>query len=205
MIQILENPARFCISYKGKIHKIFSYFNAASDGGFAIHSYLKTQQLSQVHLGKDYHDKLIDISKMYRESFAIHKTNFHKSGKVVRKNKGGEKFKGEIHGKSLEEIPGAINLFYIQPTTISKYPEIDNKRYYHLDKEGSSIIPPVIQGILCQRSYDFRTKFMDKHIQGSYFIDKRILSKFNLNLFIYVRKHKDGTFPLAQVTGVFEY
>src|SRR5690606_37924235 len=116
-------------------------------------------------------------------------TNFHKSGYITQKNTSGMRFNENAKGMPFEKISDVINLFYIQPTKFSEYPETDNKHYYDLNFGNKHVIPPVIQGFLCKKTYDFDNEFIKKHENGNYFLDENIFSKFDLNLYIYIRKH----------------
>lgn len=205
MIKILKHPARFSISYKNKKYKIFSYFSAANDTSFALHSYFNGKALGRFHFDGDYNSQTIDISKVDKKEFLLHKTNFHDSGMVSQKDKFGKGPNKNIKSKAFKEVDDCITLFFIQPTTLDKYPEIDNKQYIPLDNSGQNILPPIIQGYLCKESYNFQEEFVDKQPEGNYFIDENFFSEFNLVLYIYVRKYKYEIFPSGEITGVFEF
>jgi hypothetical protein len=206
MEKIDEEPARFCITHKDHTYKIFSYFNATSDGSIAVHSYLDWEYTGQVELGQDFNQKTINLKNVQKSRFRVHKTNFHKSGLITKKDTRDQRYSVDICGMNFEEIKDAIMLFYIQPTFIEHYPEVqDEKHYIELTMEGREILPPIIQGYLCKKDYDFENCFISEHTDGHFFIDANILSKFNLNLYIYVRRSTDGIYPSAQAIGIFKY
>ncbi|MBD3311422.1 MAG: hypothetical protein GF349_02925 [Candidatus Magasanikbacteria bacterium] len=207
MFIIKQNPARFSITDSSGSHKIFSYFNASVDGSLALHSYLDYIYIGKVDLEPDFKKKKINIGDVSKTKFRIHKTNFHKSGLINGKDKNGIKFSNDDKGMPFEEIPDAINLFYIQPTRINAYPKIqDNKEYIEIADSADNLFPPVIQGYLCRKSYNFEEEFIkNKSNKGKYFLDKNILDKFDLNLYLYVKKHKDGVYPNAEVIAAYKY
>jgi hypothetical protein len=206
MEEIEDIPARFCITFKGKKYKIFSYFNAASDGSFAVHTYLSWAYTGKCDFGKDYAKQVINLKSVKKSNFKVFKTNFHKSGSITLKDVNDQRFSTDISGMNFEEIKDLIMLFFIRPVLVEYYPEAkESKKYYELTIESYEVLPPVIQGYLCLKDFDFEKCFIAKHPEGHYFVDRNILSRFNLDLYTYVRRAKDGIYPNAQAIGIYRY
>lgn len=204
--EITKSHARFSINYKQQDYKIFSYFNAAKDGSFALHSYFEATHSAFKSFGEKFSDQIIDIKSVDKLKIVNFKDNFHRSGIVKMKNKVGEQNYPDIQSIKFNLIRSETLIFFIQPTIIDRYPRTDSdKEYIELTLGNVSLLPPLIQCFFCPKNCDFESNFINTHLEGNYFKDPNILKSYKLDVYIYVRRYKDGIYPSTPISGILVY
>ncbi|WP_053975906.1 hypothetical protein [Mangrovimonas xylaniphaga] len=196
---------RFCVNLGNSRIKIFSIFRAASDGSLAFHDYFKGNIIGELNSDSIENGQTFLAKDAEFKDFKVHKFNFHKSGTVTVKDKTGNRPNDDYSSIDFRKIPDAITLFVYQLTQLEKYPIIsDQKEYYDLIQGNKAHLPPNVQVILSKKSYDLKSDFEEKN-DSILFINSSILSQYDLNLCINVRKHSSGKYADFAVLTTIKY
>ncbi len=205
IVEIKGTQSRFSIFDGNDARKIFTIFNAASDGSLAFHSYSSGKMIGELNSDSVEDGQTFKLSDAEMREFSLHKINFHRTGTVTRKDNMGERSHDDFCSINYKEIKDAVTLFVFQPTHLDRYPVInDNKEYLDLIQNNLEYLPPNIQFILAKSNYDIINDF--NHCRDSiFFVNDMILRKFDLNLCINVRRHSTGKYPSHEVIASVMY
>ena len=205
IIEILGSPNRFYLSDGLVKRKIFSLFQASSDGSLAFHSYSQGETAGEFDSDSVADGQTFSTRDVEMKEFKLHKFNFHKSGTVTRKDKAGGRSHDDFHSIEFQKIKDAITLFVFQPTFLGKYPVInDKKEYVDLIQGKHEYLPPNAQIILSKKGYNLEDDFKDK-VDSTLFVNGEILAQFDLNLCINVRRHSTGKYSKTEVIASVLY
>jgi hypothetical protein len=206
---INDAQPRFTITINGIRRKVFTYFQASTDGSIAFHTYLPGKYSGQLRLGADFSNATMNLNEMERrDDFIIQKINFHKSGEVTTKSSTGERFDHDkSYSVALERFKdGKNDLCFLQPVAWEVYPVVtDQKNYVELTRGDLNVLPPIIQFYVCVDDSRILAAHAKVRKTVNWFVDENILKQFGLKLFISVRSHKDGRYPPQQVFAVYQY
>jgi len=209
-------PVRFAVEVDGIQYRLFSYFTVGNDLSVAMQSYFKTTHIAQRGFSRSQEERGeegVRISQMQKEAqyFTVNKHTFHRSGVQNIKNRQGSRPSDRRDRRSIsfDDIADAIRLFYIYPTTYSRYPRIvvDNKKHHNVLclKGDIRSVPIMIDVRLSRIGFPMIDRLTSAYSKGfAAFIDGKTLVEVDLNIVTVFRKSPNSFWPKAEAI-VAEY
>lgn len=193
-----NNIARFALEIDGEVRKILYYF-IQKDGSIGLGTYfptggsaaIETDNIHQTH-------KVKDILKQYSD-FIPQKTSFHISGKIVVKDRAGNRrsHDNDIQSLSFKSIVDPIQLRVVYPSYFYDYTLVKEKEIINTTT-WDIIFPVMIKIFLCPNSYDFESWMINIDKESIIYEDCISLNEFNLAIYTVIRKSNNLYTPDVQ-------
>lgn len=196
------NQARFGFLLGDEVWKIVYYF-LQPDKSLGVGSYFQGNASAIIDLPEsDVYKANIDHMEALSIGFKPNKTSFHISGKLVSKDKSGNRYSDSKDSSSIpfSDIKDVIQIRCIYPSNLGDYKKVLKEEIVNVF-EPQYHEPSMVKFFLSSSSFDFKNWMTSIDPESIVYEDKVSLSDFKLIIYTVCRKSNNKFIPRAEIVA----